>query len=65
MGKFNGILKQILKRLCAERPKYWDRYLSAVLFAYRDVPQGGMQFSPFELLYDRTVRGPIMIQKEL
>lgn len=34
--RFNGTLKHILRRLCAERPKNWDTYLSAALFAYRD-----------------------------
>ena len=62
--KFNGTMKQILKRLCAERPKDWDRYLSAVMFAYREVPQESTGFSPFELLYGRDVRGPMDILKE-
>ena len=36
--KFNGTLKLMLKRMCAERPKDWDRYLSALLFCYREAP---------------------------
>jgi hypothetical protein len=63
--KFNGTLKQILKRMCAERPKDWDKYLNALLFAYREVPHESLGFSPFELLYGRSVRGPIMILIEL
>lgn len=31
--RFNGTLKQILKRLCVEKSKDWDKYLNAVLFA--------------------------------
>ena len=31
---------------------------TAVLFAYRKVPQASNGFSPFELLYGRTARGP-------
>ena len=58
--RFNGSLKQILKRLCAEKPKDWDKYLGAVLFAYRDVPQESLGFSPFELVYGRSVRGPMV-----
>ena len=34
--KFNGTLKQMIKKLCAEKPKDWDRYVEAVLFAYRE-----------------------------
>ncbi|XP_065939358.1 uncharacterized protein [Magallana gigas] len=63
--RFNGNLKQMLKRLCSEKPKDWDKYLSSVLFAYREVPQESLGFSPFELVYGRSVRGPISILKEL
>jgi transposase InsO family protein len=63
--KFNGTLKSMLKRMCEERPKDWDRYLPALLFAYREVPQDSLGFSPFEMLYGRTVRGPMMLLREL
>ncbi|KAK7474090.1 hypothetical protein BaRGS_00034696 [Batillaria attramentaria] len=49
--RFNGTLKSMLRRLCSERPRDWDRYLPALLFAYREVPQESLGFSPFELLY--------------
>ncbi|KAL8610774.1 hypothetical protein ACOMHN_016757 [Nucella lapillus] len=55
----------MLKRLCLEQPKEWDRYIPAVLFAYREVPQESMRFSPFELLYGRTVRGPMSVLKRM
>ena len=63
--KFNGALKAMLRRMCAERPKDWDRYLPALLFAYREAPQESLGFSPFELLYGRTVRGPMAILKDI
>ena len=63
--RFNGTLKQMLKRLCSEKPKDWDRLIPAILFAYREVPQESMQFSPFELLYGRTVRGPMSVLRRL
>ncbi|PIK59722.1 hypothetical protein BSL78_03385 [Apostichopus japonicus] len=63
--KFNGTLKRMLRRMCSERPSDWDRYLPALLFAYREAPQESLGFSPFELLYGRTVRGPLCILKEL
>ena len=63
--KFNSTLKGMLKRLAADRPKDWDRYLNAALFAYREVPQESLGFSPFELLYARPVRGPMTILREL
>lgn len=63
--RFNGTLKQMLKKMCSEQPKSWDRYLPAVLFAYREAPQASLGFSPFELLYGRTVRGPLTILREV
>ncbi|XP_033095865.1 uncharacterized protein LOC117100326 [Anneissia japonica] len=63
--KFNGILKAMLKKMCEEKPRDWDRYIDPLLFAYRETPQASTGFSPFELLYGRTVRGPMKILKEL
>ena len=33
--KFNCALKQMLKKMCREQHKDWDKYINAVLFAYR------------------------------
>ena len=55
----------MLRKVCAKRPKDWDRYIEVVLFAYREVRQESVGFSPFELLYGRTVRGPMAILREL
>nr|KAG5697202.1 hypothetical protein BaRGS_028938 [Batillaria attramentaria] len=62
--RFNGTLKAMLRKLCQDRPRDWDRFVPALLFAYREVPQESLGFSPFELLYGRTVRGPLKILKE-
>ena len=62
--RFNGTLKQILKKLCAERPKDWHLHLPAVLFAYRDAPHAATGFSPFELVMGHRVRGPLTAVKE-
>ena len=63
--RFNGTLKTMLRRMCAEKPTDWDRYLGALLFAYREAPQASQGFSPFELIYGRRVRGPLSLLKEL
>ena len=55
----------MLKRMCSERPKDWDRYLNSLLFAYREVPQESLKFSPFELVYGRTVRGRMPNAEEM
>ena len=63
--RFNGTLKNMLRRLCSEQPRQWHRFINPLLFAYREAPQEATGFSPFELLYGRTVRGPVQILKEL
>ena len=63
--KFNSTLKGMLKSLAADRPKDWDRYLNAALFAYREVHEKSLGFSPVKLLYARPVRGPMTILREL
>lgn len=37
--KFNGTLKTMLHRMVSEQPKQWHRYVDALLFSYRSVPQ--------------------------
>lgn len=63
--RFNGTLKMMLRRMANERPADWDRYIPALLFAYRELPNDSTGFSPFELLYGRTPRGPMAILKEI
>jgi len=62
--KFNGTLKTMLST-CSEKPKNWDRYIGPLFFAYREVRQESLGYSPFELLYGRTVRGRMSILREL
>ena len=57
--KFNGTLKRMLRRLCHEQPHQWHRFINPLLFAYREARQEATGFSPFELLHERTVRGPV------
>ena len=63
--RLNGVLKSIIKKLCSDHPRDWDRYIPAALFAYREMPNDSLKFSPFELLYGRKVRGPLSILHEL
>ena len=62
--RFNGTLKGMLKKFVRERVQIWDKYLPYLLFAYREVPCESTGYSPFELLYGRTVRGPLAVIKE-
>lgn len=56
---FHGTIKPMLKKIISTQPKLWHRYLPALLFACRKMPNGSTGFSPFELLYDRRARGPM------
>ena len=61
---FNQTLKAMLRKVADDEGKDWDRLLPYVLFAYREVPQASTGFSPFELLYGRSVRGPLDVLRE-
>ena len=64
---FNQTLKTMLKKSLGQKgsnAKNWDTLLPYLLFAYREVPQSFTGFSPFELLYGHTVRGPLDILNE-
>ena len=63
--RWNSTLKCLLKRLCQDQPKQWHRLINPVLFAYREIPQESTGFSPFQLLYGRSIRGPGTTLKEL
>lgn len=63
--RFNGTLKKMLRRMTAEQPKEWPRFIAPLLFAYREAPQSSLKFSPFELVYGRAVRGPLQVLREL
>lgn len=63
--RFHGTLKASLRKLCAEKPKEWHRYLIPTFFALREILSDRTSFSPFELLYGRTVRGPMSVLKDL
>ena len=62
--KFNDTLKQMIKRLAIEQPKKWDTFIPAVLFAYREAPQDSLGFSPFEMLYGKTIKGPMQVLRQ-
>ena len=48
----------MLRAVAEDFPDSWDQTLPWILFAYREVPVETLGFSPFELLYGRSVPGP-------
>jgi hypothetical protein len=63
--RFNQTLKQMLRKFVVDKSDDWDQWLPYLLFAYREVPQASTGFSPFELLYGREVRGPLVLLKDM
>jgi len=61
--RFNGTLKSMLRSLLDRFPDSWDTALPWVLFAYREVPVETLGCSPFDLLFGRSVAGPLSLVK--
>ena len=51
--------------MAAEKPSDWGRYIPALLFSYREVAQASLGFSLFELVYGRSVRGPMSVLRDI
>ena len=47
-----------------DREKDWDEGIHLLLFAIRESVQESLGFSPFELVFGHTVRGPLKLLKE-
>lgn len=62
--RFNKTLKSMLRKFVNDSGSDWDQWLPFLLFAYREVPQASTGFSPFQLLYGHSVRGPMDVLKE-
>ena len=63
--RWNGTLRRMIQKMAAEKPSDWDRYIPALLFTYREVAQASLGFSPFELVYGRSVRGPMSVLRDI
>ena len=63
--RWNGTLRRMIQKMAAEKPSDWDRYIPALLFSYREVAQASLGFSPFELVYGRSVRGPMSVLRDI
>ena len=61
--RLNGTMKSMLSAVCNKYTDNWDLALPWVLFAYREVPVATLGCSPFELLYGRSVSGPLTLLK--
>lgn len=62
--RFNRTLKSMIRKFIHDDSRHWDKWLDALLFAVREVPQASTGFSPFELLFGRKPRGILDLIKE-
>jgi len=65
MENINKTIKNLLKKVTAEKLKDWHRYLGPSMFAVRDTPQDSTGFMPFELQYGYQVCTPMTLLKRL
>ena len=57
-------LKNMIKSYCFDTQKDWDKGIHLLLFAVMEYVQESLGFSPFELVFGHTVRGPLKLLKE-
>lgn len=62
--RFHSTLKTMIRSYCSDHQKDWDEGIPFLIFAARDAPQESLGFSPFELVFGHTVRGPLSMLKE-
>ena len=64
LERWHQTLKAMMRRYCFETEKDWDDGLSFLLFAAREAKQESLGFSPAELVFGHSVRGPLKVLKE-
>ncbi len=61
LERFHQTLKSLLRSYCVELDCDWEEGLPWMLLAIREVVQESIGFSPNELVFGHTVRGPIAV----
>ena len=64
LERFHQTLKNMIRSYCFDTEKDWDEGIRLLLFAVRESVQESLGFSPFELVFGHTVRGPLKLLKE-
>ena len=64
LKRFHQTLKNMIRSYCFDTEKDWDEGIHLLLFAVRESVQESLGFSPFELVFGHTVRGPLKLLKE-
>ena len=64
LERFNQTLNNMISSYCFDTERDWDEGIHLLLFAVRESVQESLGFSPFELVFGHTVRGPLKLLKE-
>ncbi len=64
LEQFHQTLKSMLHNYCMETSKDWDEGTPLVLLAVREAVQDSLGFSPADLEFGHTVRGPLKMLKD-
>ncbi|KAK0040803.1 Retrovirus-related Pol polyprotein from transposon 17.6 [Biomphalaria pfeifferi] len=64
LERFHQTLKNMIRTYCFEHEKDWDEGIHMLLFATRESVQESLGFSPFDLVFGHSVRGPLKCIKE-
>uniref|UniRef100_A0A673AE92 Gypsy retrotransposon integrase-like protein 1 n=1 Tax=Sphaeramia orbicularis TaxID=375764 RepID=A0A673AE92_9TELE len=65
LERFHQTLKTMLRAYCLETGREWDEGIPFLLFAIRGTVQESLGFSPAELVFGHTVRGPLKLCEQL
>ena len=64
LERFHHTYKNMIRTYCFDTEKDWDEGIHLLLFAARESVQESLGFSPFELVFGHTVRGPLKLLKD-
>ena len=64
LERFHQTLKNMIRSYCFDTNRDWDEGVHLLLFAVRELVQESLGFSPFELVFGHSVRGPLKLFKE-
>lgn len=64
LERFHQTFKNMLRIYVNQHEKDWDLGVPFLLFATRDSVQESLGFTPFELVFGHSVRGPLKMVKE-
>ena len=64
LERWHQTLKAMLRKYCMDTCNDWDEGVPFVLFAIRETVQESLGFSPADLVFGHTPRGPLKVLKE-